>query len=181
MSFWICSCDFPHEQRRFYGWQVTNLKSKTPHYNECVYIEYSSSRQVLHRPNSVLLKAEYKLPLWAHAEIGPDWVDHVENNNKIKSRSKMHCKVRTLTRSMKTLQSRLIFRPLHGIIRVSYQAPLTRNAALHSHSHFMEASSNVVNIYEINSISVYDLKSHYERVKAKARGKHDNFISTSMS
>ena len=81
---------------------------------------------------------------------------------------------------MKILQSRSICRSLHGVIRASYKAPLTRNAALHSHSHFMEASSNVVNICEINSISVYDLKSHYDRVKAKTHGKHD-FISTASS
>jgi len=69
---------------------------------------------------------------------------------------------------MKKLQGKLLSPALLGSIRQCYKTPLARNADLHSHSKFMEASSNVVNIFEVNSISVYDLKSHYERLKAKA-------------
>ena len=77
---------------------------------------------------------------------------------------------------MKKLQGKLLSPALLGSIRQCYKTPLARNADLHSHSKFMEASSNVVNIFEVNSISVYDLKSHYERLKAKAYGKEYNLI-----
>lgn len=46
----------------------------------------------------------------------------------------------------------------------------TRNerfAELHSQNRFMEASSNLVNLFEINSISVYELKAEYEKLKSK--------------
>lgn len=42
---------------------------------------------------------------------------------------------------------------------------------LHSHTKFLEASSNTVNINEINAISVFDLQSEYGKAKAKALGK----------
>ena len=57
-------------------------------------------------------------------------------------------------------------------------------SSLHSHTKFMEASSNMVNINEINAISVFDLQSEYGKAKAKALGKkrirwhcYDRFFS----
>ena len=78
---------------------------------------------------------------------------------------------------MKKLQGKLLSPAILGTIRQCCRTPLARNADLHSHSKFMEASSNVVNIFEVNSISVYDLKSHYERLKAKAYGKQNITLS----
>ena len=50
-----------------------------------------------------------------------------------------------------------------------------RASSLHSHTKFMEASSNLVNINEINAVSVFDLQSEYGKAKAKALGKEIDF------
>ena len=82
---------------------------------------------------------------------------------------------------MKRLPSRFNLPSLYAITRVRCNARTAGAARLHSHSNFMEASSNVVNIYEINSIPVYDLKSYYKRIKAKAHGMYSDTICTVLT
>eukprot|EP00795_Rhopilema_esculentum_P006452 gene6452-11898_t len=45
---------------------------------------------------------------------------------------------------------------------------ILRSASLHSHSRFMEASSNIINLSVVNSVPVYELRNEYERAKTKA-------------
>ena len=84
----------------------------------------------------------------------------------------MHREARSLTRCVKQLQKSIASSALAANARCNGGASLERIAQLHSHSKFMEASSNIVNICEINSISIYDLKNEYERLKAKSLGEY---------
>ena len=79
----------------------------------------------------------------------------------------------------KSTECCLLPRTLSNTVMKAHQESTLKDRAvnvkaslLHSHTKFMEASSNMVNINEVNAISVFDLQSEYGKAKAKALGKN---------